>query len=466
MSKVKDIREMRRRGHTVAETSRRVGVSEPTVRKYLMQEDFSPRMPVRKALPSILDPYKPKISEWLAADRANWRKQRHTSRRVPSPRARPSRTRGHPWRLVGKDLGKPVGPPARPAQGHARNPSQIPSALVQVAVHPPCAGLPRGPRPSASKGCEAGAGIARNHNPRGDQIMETTKAYRDMTREERRAAAQARAQAALDRIGDGVRSVWESEEWAKWLRTLAKFHDYSLNNTMLIAMQMPEATRVASYRSWQRDFGRHVRRGERGIEVLVPMVVKSRLGDPEEAQRDDAEEATERRRLVGFKVGHVFDVSQTEGEHLPEIASQVSADVSDFDSLMGAIEAVSAYPIELVDGLPPETNGLFSHMGYIAIRAGMPQGQTVKTALHELTHSVLHDGDAEELPDRAMREVQAESVAYAVSVALGLDTSGYSFGYVASWAAGKTEEEMRQCMRAVRDAAKQILDRLQLVMEP
>ena len=174
----------------------------------------------------------------------------------------------------------------------------------------------------------------------------------------------------------------------------------------------------------------------------------------------------ERKRLVGFKVGHVFDVSQTEGEPLPEIASRVSADVSGFDSLMDAIRAVSSYPIEVVDGLPPETNGLFSRrMGYIAVRKGMPQGQTVKTALHELAHSVMHDADAEELPDRAMREVQAESVAYAVSAPLGLDTSGYSFGYVASWAVGKTEEEMRACMKAVRDAAKQILDRLQLVME-
>ncbi|MBR3224952.1 MAG: hypothetical protein IKF78_06495 [Atopobiaceae bacterium] len=294
--------------------------------------------------------------------------------------------------------------------------------------------------------------------------MKTTKAYKDMTREERKAAAQAKAQAALDRIGDGVRSVWESEEWERWLRTLAMFHDYSLNNSVLISMQMPEATRVASYRSWKRDFDRHVRRGERGIEVLVPMVVKSKLGDTEDVPQDDGE-TTERRKLVGFKVGHVFDVSQTEGEHLPEIASQVSADVSDFDSLMGAIEAVSAYPIELVDGLPPETNGLFSRrMGYIAVRKGMPEGQTVKTALHELAHSVMHDADAEELPDRAMREVQAESVAYAVSAALGLDTSDYSFGYVASWAVGKTEEEMRACMRAVRDAAKDIIDKMDIVL--
>ena len=296
--------------------------------------------------------------------------------------------------------------------------------------------------------------------------MKTAKSYKDMTREERREAAQAKAQAALDRLGDGIRSVWDSEAWRRWLTTLAKFHDYSLNNTMLIAMQMPEATRVASYRSWKRDFDRHVRKGERGIEILVPMVVKSKLGDTEDVPQDDGE-ATVRRKLVGFKVGHVFDVSQTEGEPLPEIARHVSADVNDFDSLMEAIKAVSAYPVEVVDGLPPETNGLFSRrMGYIAVRKGMPEGQTVKTALHELAHSVMHDAGAKELPDRSMREVQAESVAYAVSAALGLDTSDYSFGYVASWAAGKTDEEMRACMKAVRDAAKQIIDRLQLVMEP
>ena len=295
--------------------------------------------------------------------------------------------------------------------------------------------------------------------------MKNNKSYKDMTREERKQAAQAKAQAALDRLGDGIRSVWESQAWRRWLDSLAKFHDYSLNNTMLIAMQMPEATRVASYRSWRRDFDRHVKKGERGIEILVPMVVKSRSEDEEVPQDDEG--TTERKRLVGFRVGHVFDVSQTEGEPLPEIASHVSADVSGFDSLMDAIRAVSAYPIEVVDGLPPETNGLFSRrMGYIAVRRGMPQGQTVKTALHELAHSVMHDADAKELPDRSMREVQAESVAYAVSAALGLDTSGYSFGYVASWAVGKTDEEMRACMQAVRDAAKQIIDRLQLVMEP
>jgi antirestriction protein ArdC len=290
--------------------------------------------------------------------------------------------------------------------------------------------------------------------------MKTTKAYKDMTREERKAAAQAKAQAALDRIGGGVRSVWESEEWAKWLRTLAKFHDYSLNNTMLIAMQMPEATRVASYRSWQRDFGRHVRRGERGIEVLVPMVVKSKNEEDEATEED----APERKKLAGFRVGHVFDVSQTEGEPLPTLVDEVAGGVERYVAVMEAVRAVSAYPVELVGDLPEGTKGFFRRGELIAIRESMGEGQTVKTALHELAHSRLHDGDPEGMPDRAMREVQAESVAYAVSAALGLDTSGYSFGYVASWAAGKTDEEMRACLQVVRDAAKSMLEDLQVVM--
>lgn len=281
-----------------------------------------------------------------------------------------------------------------------------------------------------------------------------TKAGRQQARE----AAQAKAQAALDRLGEGVRAVYDSDRWETWLQSLARFHDYSLNNTLLIAMQMPTATQVASFRSWKRDFNRHVKRGERGIEILVPMLVKYR--DEEEGQDVDEE----RRRLVGFRVGHVFDVSQTEGEPLPTIVDEVAQGVDRYAATLEAVRAVAAYPVEFRDDLPEGTNGFFRRGELIAIREGMGEGQTVKTALHELAHSRLHDGDAEGMPDRAMREVQAESVAYAVSAALGLDTSGYSFGYVASWAVGKTDEEMRQCLQVVRDAAKAMVEDLQAAM--
>ena len=290
--------------------------------------------------------------------------------------------------------------------------------------------------------------------------MATTKSTkRHMSGAERQQArerAQERAQAALDRLGEGVREVYQSERWESWLRSLSKFHDYSLGNTILIAMQMPTATHVASFRSWKRDFNRYVKRGERGIEILVPMLVKDRDEDADE----------DRRRLVGFRVGHVFDVSQTDGEPLPTLVDEVAGGVERYAAVMDAVRAVSAYPVELVADLPEGTKGLFRRGELIAIREGMGEGQTVKTALHELVHSRLHDGDpmAEGMPDRAMREVQAESVAYAVSAALGLDTSGYSFGYVASWAVGKTDEEMRQCLQVVRDAAKAMVEDLQAAM--
>ncbi|MEE1274267.1 MAG: ArdC-like ssDNA-binding domain-containing protein [Olegusella sp.] len=282
----------------------------------------------------------------------------------------------------------------------------------------------------------------------------TSKAERQQAREK----AQERAQAALDRLGEGVREVYQSERWESWLRSLSRFYDYSLGNTILMAMQMPTATHVASFRSWKRDFNRYVRKGEKGIEILVPMLVKDRSEDEQDEQDE------ERRRLVGFRVGHVFDVSQTDGEPLPTLVDEVAGGVERYAAILDAVRAVSAYPVELVGDLPEGTNGFFRRGELVAIREGMSEAQTVKTALHELAHSRLHDGDPEGMPDRAMREVQAESVAYAVSAALGLDTSGYSFGYVASWAVGKTDEEMRTCLQVVRDAAKAMVDDLQAAM--
>ena len=288
-------------------------------------------------------------------------------------------------------------------------------------------------------------------NPKGDKDM----GNKSMSKVEACERAQAKAQAALDRLDEGIRGVYSSERWETWLKSLGRFHDYSLGNTILIAMQMPTATRVASFRSWKRDFNRYVKKGERGIEILVPMLVKDRDEDADE----------ESRRLVGFRVGHVFDVSQTGGEPLPTLVDEVSAGVARYESVLDAVRAVSAYPVVFSAGLPEGVNGEFRRGESIAVRANMPEGQTVKTALHELAHSRLHDGDPEGMPDRAMREVQAESVAYAVSAALGLDTSGFSFGYVASWAVGKTDEEMRQCLQVVRDAAKAMLEDLQKALE-
>ncbi|SEH63964.1 hypothetical protein SAMN06298223_1546 [Olsenella sp. KH1P3] len=317
-----------------------------------------------------------------------------------------------------------------------------------------CPSPTTGRKPLASKGGKHARRTCGTRHPKGDKDMATTKSTKRHTSKAERQQARERAQAALDRLGEGVRAVYDSERWESWLRSLSRFYDYSLGNTILIAMQMPTATHVASFRSWKRDFNRYVKKGEKGIEILVPMLVKDRDEDADE----------ERRRLVGFRVGHVFDVSQTDGDPLPTLVDEVAGDVDLYAAILDAVRAVSAYPVEFVGDLPEGTNGFFRRGELVAIREGMSEGQTVKTALHELAHSRLHDGDPEGMPDRAMREVQAESVAYAVSAALGLDTSGYSFGYVASWAVGKTDEEMRACLQVVRDAAKAMVEDLQQAM--
>ena len=282
------------------------------------------------------------------------------------------------------------------------------------------------------------------------------KATKTNDKQQAREAAQTKAQAALDRLDEGMREVYDSERWKAWLDSLSKFYTYSLGNTLLIAMQMPAASHVASFRSWKRDFNRCVKKGERGIEILVPMLVKVR-GEEEDEQ-------DEKQRLVGFRVGHVFDVSQTDGEPLPTLVDELSASVERYAAILDAVRAVSAYPVTFTDELPEDTKGCFRRGKSISIREGMSESQTVKTALHELAHSRLHDGDREDMPDRFMREIQAESVAYAVSAALGVDTSGYSFGYVASWATGKSADEMRQCLQVVRDEAKAMIEELQQAM--
>lgn len=190
----------------------------------------------------------------------------------------------------------------------------------------------------ASKGGKRARRTCETRHPKGDKDMgKSTKHMSKAERQQAREKAQERAQAALDRLDEGVREVYESERWRLWLDSLAKFHDYGLGNTILICMQMPDAPHVTSFRSWKRDFNRYVRKGERGIEILVPMLVKSH---DEEAQDTDEE----RRRLVGFRVGHVFDVSQTDGEPLPTLVDEVADPVTRYAAVMAAVESVSAYP--------------------------------------------------------------------------------------------------------------------------
>lgn len=280
-----------------------------------------------------------------------------------------------------------------------------------------------------------------------------------------RAVAEAQCEEALrqtlDRLEEGVTEVFTSGRYAQYLSVMSRFHNYSANNCLLIAMQRPDATLVAGYRAWQDKFGRQVRRGEHGIKILSPVVVREPAEAGEAAGEDGGRET---RRLVGFRAATVFDVSQTEGKDLPSIAvDELRGGVGDFDAIMAAVEKVGGYPVEF-ETIRSGAKGYFSHADpkRIVIQEGMSQAQTLKTALHELAHSVMHDPDSPTeggaRPDRGTREVQAESVAFVVSSWLGLDTGEYSFGYVASWSDGRELGELRASLDEIRRVSHGIIE--------
>lgn len=251
-----------------------------------------------------------------------------------------------------------------------------------------------------------------------------------------------------ERLERGVKELFTSDRYTEYLRTMSKFHNYSFNNTVLIAMQKPEATLVAGYQAWQKKFKRHVMKGEKGIQIIAPTPIRLREEvekyDPvtkELMVRPDGQPETEEvvSIIPRFKLTTVFDVSQTDGQPLPELASELLGNVENFEIFMKALKMVSPVPSRF-DQIRGEAKGYYdSAKKEIVIREGMSESQTMKTAIHEVTHAILHDRDRmEELgeqKDRLTREVEAESVAYTVCQYFGLDTSDYSFPYVASGAA-------------------------------
>ena len=268
----------------------------------------------------------------------------------------------------------------------------------------------------------------------------------------------------MERLEEGVRGVFESARYRRYLAVMSRFHSYSANNCLLIAMQRPDATLVAGYRAWQDKFGRQVRKGERGMRILSPVVVKAKgEGDDVGEARDGSAGDGPRRRLAGFRLATVFDVSQTEGRELPTLGvDELTGGVARYEAAMRAVSEISRYPVSFED-VPGGAKGFFSRSEpkRIVIQKGMSQAQTLKTAIHELAHSVMHDfepkGEGTALPGRATREVQAESVAFVVSSWLGLDTGDYSFGYVAGWSEGKDLSELRASLDEIRGAAHGII---------
>lgn len=279
-----------------------------------------------------------------------------------------------------------------------------------------------------------------------------------------------------DKLEAGIQALFESERYKNYLTAMSKFHNYSFNNTLLIAMQKPDASLVAGYNKWKDDFERHVKRGEKAIKILAPAPYKVRRqvekldtnGKP--IPGPDGRPLTEEKEITipAFKVVSVFDVSQTEGREIPDIAvDELTGNVERYQDFFTALERTSPVPIafEQIEG---GAHGYY-HLEdkRIAIDEGMSELQTLKTAIHEIAHATLHaidkDATPEELadrPDRRTREVQAESVAYTVCQHYGLDTSDYSFGYVAGWSSGKELSELKASLETIRATANNLITKI------
>ena len=278
-----------------------------------------------------------------------------------------------------------------------------------------------------------------------------------------------------DRLEQGITELFESERYKEYLRVMSKFHNYSFNNTLLIAMQKPDASLVAGFSSWKNNFGRNVMKGEKGIKIIAPspFTVKQEVAktDPQTGKPvfgKDGKPVTEEKeiKVPAYKVVSVFDVSQTEGRELPDIAvDELTGDVDRFKDFFTALEQASPVPVgfEKIEG---GAHGYY-HLEEkrITIDEGMSDLQTLKTAIHEIAHAKLHDIDLnapkeEQKPrvDRRTREVEAESVAYTVCQHYGLDTSDYSFGYVAGWSSGKELAELRGSLETIRNTAAEMIN--------
>lgn len=275
-----------------------------------------------------------------------------------------------------------------------------------------------------------------------------------------------------DRLEEGLKELFESEKYKSYLSTMSKFHNYSFNNTLLIAMQKPEATLVAGFKAWQKNFNRHVSKGEKGIRILAPAPYKIKEErdklDPVTGEimldKDGTPQTEEVEiKIPAFRAVSVFDVSQTDGEPIPELeAKELLSTVEGYEDFIKAVTFVAPVPVSFED-IPGDSKGFFSPAEKrIVVQEGMSESQTIKTLVHETAHSMLHDKDvnqdiSEPAKDRNTKEVEAESIAYTVCQHFGIDTGDYSFGYIAGWSSGKDMKELKFSLDTIRRTASELI---------
>ena len=344
--------------------------------------------------------------------------------------------------------------------------ANIPSRAPGVAAEPPAQ--------TAATSTPAQANAATNTQPTADPTKEQTATT---------AAAVTAAPFILkadnprdkmkeitDKLENGIKSVFESEQYKNYLNTLSKFHNYSLRNTLLIAMQKPDATRVAGFNAWKKDFKRDVQKDEKGIKIIAPAPFKAKKSVDKLDSKGkpiigkDGKRVKEEKEITvpAFTVVTVFDVSQTEGEPLPKLATELTGSVDKYKEFFAAVEKTSPVPVDF-EKITTGAKGYF-HLEdkRIVINEGMSELQSVKTLIHEIAHARIHDIDKntpKDVPrvDSRTREVEAESIAYTVCQHYGLDTSDYSFGYIAGWSGGKQLDVLQSSLDTIRKAADSII---------
>ena len=283
-----------------------------------------------------------------------------------------------------------------------------------------------------------------------------------------------------DKLEAGLKELFESEKYKSYLSTMSKFHNYSFNNTLLIAMQKPEATLVAGYQAWPKNFERHVNKGEKAIRILAPAPYKIKeerdkldpvtgemMFDENGMPQKEETEVT----IPAFRAVSVFDVSQTDGKPIPELeVNELLSTVEGYEDFVQALMNISPVPIAFED-IPGDSKGYFSTAEKrIAVQENMSESQTLKTMVHEVAHSMLHDKEVNQsmdipVKDRNTKEVEAESVAFTVCQHFGIDTSDYSFGYIAGWSSGRNMKELKSSLDTIRKTASELITGIEGAMQ-
>lgn len=264
-------------------------------------------------------------------------------------------------------------------------------------------------------------------------------------------------------LEEGVKDFMETDAYKSYLRAVGKFHNYSMNNIMLITMQRPDATLVAGYNTWKKSFNRNVKRGEKGLKIIAPMPVSVEKEEDRVDQYGNTYKEKVTVTVPRFRAVTVFDVSQTDGDPLPDISpAELKNEVNNYSAFLKAVEKASDVPINFI-GIEGSAKGYFNVANNeISVAKGMSESQTLKTLIHEIAHSVLHNKDnGGVFIDTKTKEVQAESVAFSVCSHFGIDTSEYTFPYVTAWAGDKDLKTLRNSMDTIKDTASLLIHRIE-----